>query len=55
MSYGLGDWRNERRGMFGAFRMATVAEERAWDAFADGTGPLPGETPDMPAVRLAAE
>lgn len=40
--YGLGEWRNEHRGMFGAFHIATAAEEKAWDAFAAGKGPLPG-------------
>ena len=40
-SSGLGEWRNERRGMFGAFRMADVNEEKAWENFANGKGPLP--------------
>jgi hypothetical protein len=40
---GLGEWRNERRGMFGSFHMATMgAEEKQWDDFAAGKGPLPG-------------
>lgn len=38
---GLGEWRNERKGMFGAFHMATADEEAAWDMFADRGGPLP--------------
>jgi hypothetical protein len=37
---GLGEWRNERKGMFGAFHLASVAEEKAWYAYRDG-GPLP--------------
>lgn len=41
LSSGLGEWRNERRGMFGSFRMGTAEEESAWEAFAAGTGPLP--------------
>lgn len=41
LASGLGEWRNERKGMFGAFHMADEAEERAWDAFADGKGPMP--------------
>jgi len=43
MAYGLGEWRNERKGVFGAFHLADAdaGEERAWDAFADGTGPMP--------------
>lgn len=41
MSSGLGEWRNERKGMFGAFHLADVAEEKAWDAFAGGKGKMP--------------
>lgn len=48
---GLGEWRNERKGMFGAFHMADIEEEKAWDAYASGKGPLP-----MPAsYQMAAE
>jgi hypothetical protein len=48
---GLGEWRNERKGMFGAYHLADVAEEAAWNAFADGKGPLP-----VPAsYKMAAE
>lgn len=50
-SSGLGEWRNERKGMFGAFHMADVDEEAAWDKFAAGKGQLP-----VPAsYREAAE
>ena len=38
---GLGEWRNERKGMFGAFHMADADEEAQWDAYASGAGPLP--------------
>lgn len=41
MACGLGEWRNERKGMFGAFHRSTAEEEGAWEAFAAGTGPLP--------------
>ncbi len=41
MSSGLGEWRNERRGMFGAFHLADEEEENAWEKFAAGKGPLP--------------
>jgi hypothetical protein len=51
MSNGLGDWRNEKKGMFGAFHLADAEEEAAWDRFAAGSGSLP--VPD--AYRLAAE
>ena len=38
---GLGEWRNERSGVFGAFHMADATEEKDWEAFAAGKGPLP--------------
>lgn len=40
MASGLGEWRNEKKGQFGSFRLATAEEEEAWEAFAAG-GPLP--------------
>lgn len=50
-SSGLGEWRNERKGMFGAFHLADAEEEMAWDKFAAGNGSLP-----VPAsYRQAAE
>jgi hypothetical protein len=51
MSVGVGEWRNEKKGFFGAYHLADPAEARAWDAFAAGTGPLP-----VPAnYKIAAE
>lgn len=44
MSSGLGEWRNERKGMFGAFHRATAEEETAWEAFAAGKGPIPAQS-----------
>lgn len=41
LASGLGEWRNERKGMFGAFHLATAQEEREWEAYAKGKGPLP--------------
>lgn len=41
MAFGLGEWRNERKGVFGAFHLSSEAEESAWEAFAAGNGPLP--------------
>lgn len=41
MASGLGEWRNERKGMFGAFHLATAEEEAAWEKFAAGKGKLP--------------
>lgn len=39
--YGLGEWRNEKRGMFGAFHLASAQEDKEWDAYTAGKGPLP--------------
>lgn len=51
MASGLGEWRNERKGMFGAFHLATPEEEKQWEAFAADKGPMP-----MPeSYRMAAE
>lgn len=41
LACGLGEWRNEKDGMFGAFHRALVEEEKAWEAFKSGKGPLP--------------
>jgi hypothetical protein len=38
---GLGEWRNERHGVFGCFHIASLAEEMEWKAFAANKGPLP--------------
>lgn len=38
---GLGEWRNERHGVFGAFHLADAAEEKAWDKFTAGKGKQP--------------
>lgn len=38
--FGLGEWRNERSGMFGAFHLADPEEAAAWDKFTKG-GPIP--------------
>lgn len=48
VSSGIGEWRNERKGMFGAFHRSSVVEATDWEGFAAGTGPLP--TP--PAYRM---
>lgn len=51
MSSGLGEWRNERKGMFGAFHLASEAEEKQWEAYAANKGPLP--VPE--SYKMAAE
>lgn len=48
---GLGEWRNERRGVFGAFHLADQSEEKAWDKFAAGKGKMPVSA----AYAIAAE
>jgi hypothetical protein len=50
---GLCDWRNEKRGVFGAFHLADKAEEEEWESFAKGKGPMP--VPESAALMEAAE
>jgi hypothetical protein len=47
---GLGEWRNERKGFFGAFHLATAEEEAAWDAYTRG-----GSLPVPEHMKQAAE
>ncbi len=51
ISYGLGEWRNEKRGVFGAFHLADAKEEAGWEAFAMGTGPMPSAVPSAMAAE----
>jgi hypothetical protein len=51
LASGIGEWRNERHGVFGSFRLADPEEEAAWNAYRSGTGPLP--VPQE--YRMAAE
>lgn len=41
ISSGLGEWRNERKGIFGSFHLANAEEEKAWNDYLTGNGPLP--------------
>lgn len=41
LATGIGDWRNEKSGIFGSFRPAQAEEAEEWEAFAAGRGPLP--------------
>lgn len=51
MASGLGEWRNERKGMFGAFHLASLEEQETWERYLVGKGPLP-----LPAgYQMAAE
>lgn len=47
---GLGEWRNERKGMFGAFHRASIEEEQAWEAHLAG-----GDLPVPVSYQMAAE
>lgn len=53
LSSGLGEWRNERHGMFGAFHLASVEEEKEWEAYAKSKGK--GKLPIPQSYQMAAE
>jgi hypothetical protein len=42
---GIGEWRNEKDGIFGSFHPARPNEGAEWDRFASGNGPLPHVEP----------
>lgn len=52
MSCGIGDWRNERNGVFGSFHMASEGEKKDWEAFASGRTRTP---PQSDYLKVAAE
>jgi hypothetical protein len=58
MACGIGEWRNEKKGFFGAYHLANAAEAAAWDEHRKG-GPMPEpsalEDDDDGFVVLAAE
>jgi hypothetical protein len=41
LANGVGEWRNEKSGVFGSFAVAGAEEAAAWRAYAAGKGPLP--------------
>lgn len=41
MASGIGEWRNSKNGIFGSFHLASADEEKEWEAYARGDGPLP--------------
>lgn len=47
MATGLGEWRNEKSGVFGSFHLASEEEEEAWNNYALGKGPLPVAKPEL--------
>jgi hypothetical protein len=56
-SVGIGDWRNEKGGWFGSFHIADPQEQREWELFAAGKGPLPLVKPKLatqPKPKAAA-
>jgi hypothetical protein len=44
--FGLGDWRTEKRGQFGCFRLGSASEMEAWERFSKGEGPIPDDEDD---------
>ncbi len=38
---GIGEWRNERNGIFGSYHLANLKEQEQWEKFRSGKGPLP--------------
>lgn len=56
---GLGEWRTERKGVFGSFHLATAVEEKAWTDFAAAGGkghpPIAASYLPVPSQQLAAE
>jgi hypothetical protein len=52
LAIGLGEWRNERKGVFGSFHIADTDEAELWEAYAAGEGPLPVKD-ERPAIDLA--
>lgn len=55
LASGLGEWRNERKGLFGAFHLGNNAERKAWEAYRDGRGPLPVPENYTPPQMIAQE
>jgi hypothetical protein len=53
MAAGLGEWRNERKGMFGQFHIADPEEQVEWNNYRDGKGPMP--VPEAYQTPVAAE
>lgn len=53
LSVGIGEWRPEKKGPFGSYHLATVAEAKAWTDFDSGRGPLP--IPPHYILPVAAE
>jgi hypothetical protein len=49
---GIGDWRNEKGGWFGAFHIADPQEQEAWEKYAAGKGPLPKPKKPMDEAPL---
>jgi hypothetical protein len=41
LAVGIGDWRNEKNGIFGAYHIANPQEMQEWEAYYRGSGPLP--------------
>jgi hypothetical protein len=50
ISSGLGEWRNEKKGIFGSFHLASQEEEAEWESFRKG-----GSLPLPEGYAMAAE
>lgn len=55
LACGIGEWRNERKGMFGAFHMANLEEQTAWEDYVAGKGPMPVTETTPTLQQVAAE
>ena len=56
MGVGIGEWRIEKDGMFGAYHVGNAEEGAQWSAFAAGKGPLPVPRKQVPShYKIAAE
>jgi hypothetical protein len=53
-AHGIGEWRNEKKGMFGAYHLANRAESEAWEKHTQG-GPMPELQDDLSPLSIAAE
>ena len=53
MMTGIGEWRNDKSGVFGSYHLGSTDEWEAWEAFSRGEGPMP--IPEQYRLAEAAE
>lgn len=51
---GLGEWRNEKKGIFGSFHLANLDEQNRWEKYIAGKGPLPAPRVSGQVEKLVA-